>query len=80
MREDTCIFLSRLKNRLASQDANSKVGGSLFHRIGITIQKSVGAQLVARLPTKSLLGYSEDSLIVIMNLLCFRFTEIKPIK
>lgn len=35
--EDTCVFLRRLKNCLASQDANCKVGGSLFHRIGITI-------------------------------------------
>ncbi|XP_026392583.1 uncharacterized protein LOC113287919 isoform X2 [Papaver somniferum] len=52
--EDTILFLKRVGNCLASHDANYKVGSSLFYRLGIIIQKGVGAQLVARLPTNSL--------------------------
>lgn len=51
LNEDIVVFLKRLKNCLASYDANYKVGSSLFHRIGLAVQKAVGAQLVARLPT-----------------------------
>lgn len=47
---DTIAFLKRLKNFFASYDANYKIGSSLFHRLGIVIQKGVGSQLVARLP------------------------------
>lgn len=52
--EDSVVFLKRLKHCLASHDANVKVGSFLFHRIGLAIQKGVGAQLVARLPTNFL--------------------------
>lgn len=34
-------FLRRLRNCLIGHDANSKVGDSLFHRLGIDIQKGV---------------------------------------
>ncbi|XP_026453069.1 uncharacterized protein LOC113353787 [Papaver somniferum] len=40
--EDTTIFLKRLKYILAKNDA-SGTGNFLFHRVGIAIQKSVGA-------------------------------------
>lgn len=49
--EDTIIFMNKMRNCLIHHDANYKVGSSLFHRLGITIQKGVGAQLVARLPS-----------------------------
>lgn len=49
--EHTILFLKRLRNCLIRYDANHKIGNSLFHRLGIVIQKGVGAQLVARLPT-----------------------------
>ncbi|XP_026397756.1 uncharacterized protein LOC113293280 [Papaver somniferum] len=47
---DLTSFLKRLRNCMARHDANFKIGNSLFHRLGIVIQKGVGAQLVARLP------------------------------
>lgn len=47
-------FLKRLKSYIGRHDVNIKVGNFLFIRIGLTIQKGVGAQLVARLPTSSL--------------------------
>lgn len=49
--EDAIIFMKRLRNCFIRHDANYKIGCSLFHRIGITIQKGVGAHLVARLPS-----------------------------
>ncbi|XP_026456136.1 uncharacterized protein LOC113357083 [Papaver somniferum] len=52
--EDTLCFFKRLKNCLVSNDASSGVGSFIFHRLDIAIQKGVGAQLVARLPTKSM--------------------------
>lgn len=51
--EDTICFFKRLKNCLASKDAGSGPGSFIFHRLGVAIQKGVGAPLVARLPTKS---------------------------
>lgn len=51
---DTISFLKRLRNCVARHDANFKLGNSLFLRLGIVIQKSIGAQLVARIPTNSL--------------------------
>ncbi|XP_026436600.1 uncharacterized protein LOC113334597 [Papaver somniferum] len=41
----------RLKKCMDAHDANNNLGSSLFYRLGIIIQKGVGAQLVARLPT-----------------------------
>ncbi|XP_026433584.1 uncharacterized protein LOC113331022 [Papaver somniferum] len=49
--DDLVLFLKRLSNCLVSHDVNHKIGNSLFHRLGIIIQKGVGAQLVARLPS-----------------------------
>lgn len=50
--DDMVVFLKRLKNCLTNyDDVNSKVGGYLFHRVGLAIQKGVGAQFVARLPS-----------------------------
>lgn len=49
--DDFLAFLNRLRNCLTNYDANSKIGSFLFHMIGLAIQKGVGAQLVARLPT-----------------------------
>ncbi|XP_026414844.1 uncharacterized protein LOC113310393 isoform X1 [Papaver somniferum] len=43
-------FLQRLRNCLVSHDANHKIGDSLFFRLGVVIQKGIGAQLVARIP------------------------------
>lgn len=51
--EDTIIFLKRPRNCFVRFDANYKIGNSLFHRMGIIIQKDVDAQLVARLPNIS---------------------------
>lgn len=48
--DDVIVFIKRLKSYLASHYVNNKIGSSLFHRLGITIQKDMGAQLVARLP------------------------------
>ncbi|XP_026458438.1 uncharacterized protein LOC113358943 [Papaver somniferum] len=48
---DTISFLRRLRNYMARHDANFKLGNSFFYRLGIVIQKGVGAQLVVRLPT-----------------------------
>lgn len=36
---------------MAAHDANNNLGSSLYYRLGIIIQKGVGTQLVARLPT-----------------------------
>lgn len=46
-------FFKRLKNCLINNDAGSGSGSFIFHRLGVVIQKGVGAQLVARLPTKN---------------------------
>lgn len=51
---ETIEFLLRLKNYIARHDANIKVRNFLFIRLGLAIQKGVGAQLVARLPTSFL--------------------------
>lgn len=50
LEDDLIAFLKRLRNCLLSRDVNHKFCNSLFHRIGIVIQKGVGSQLVARLP------------------------------
>lgn len=52
--DETMDFLKRLRNYIASHDANVRVREFLFHRLGVIIQKGVGAQLVARLPTSFL--------------------------
>lgn len=52
--EDLVFLLKRLRNCLVSNDANFKFGNSLFHRLGIIIQKGVDAQIVARLPTTAM--------------------------
>ncbi|XP_026452060.1 uncharacterized protein LOC113352462 [Papaver somniferum] len=52
--DDITVLLKRLKNCMANHDANNNLGSFLFHRLGIIIQKGIGVQLVARLPTKSL--------------------------
>lgn len=49
--DDTVTFLKRLKNCLANNDADCGASRFLFHRVGVAIQKGVGAQLVARLST-----------------------------
>ncbi|XP_026416496.1 uncharacterized protein LOC113311927 [Papaver somniferum] len=51
---DFIVFIKRLSNRLASHDVNYKVGSLLFHRLGIIIERGVGAQTVARMPTNHL--------------------------
>lgn len=51
--EDTLCFFRRLKNCIVNNDASSGFGNFIFHKLGIAIQRGVGAQLVARLPTKS---------------------------
>lgn len=48
--EDLVLLLRRLKNYMPNYDTNNKVGGLLFNRIGLAIQKGVGAQIVVRLP------------------------------
>lgn len=49
--DDMIAFVKRLKNCIANNNANCDTGYFLFHRVGMVIQKGVGAQLVARLPS-----------------------------
>lgn len=44
--DDFIVFLKRLTNFLVSYDANSKLGSSLFQRVGLAIQKGVGHNLL----------------------------------
>lgn len=41
--DDTLCFFKRLKNCLVSNDASSGSGSFIFHRLGVAIQKGVGA-------------------------------------
>ncbi|XP_026419982.1 uncharacterized protein LOC113315959 [Papaver somniferum] len=48
---DTEEFLKRLRNYMASYDENVSIGDFLFHTMGVVLNKGIGAQLVARLPS-----------------------------
>lgn len=52
--DGTTDFIKRLRNYMASHDANVRVGDFLFHRLSVVFQKGVGAYLVARLSTSFL--------------------------
>ncbi|XP_026445253.1 uncharacterized protein LOC113345800 [Papaver somniferum] len=51
--DDVVVLLKRLKNCMSSHDGNSSLGSFLISRLGIIIQKGVGAQIVARLLARS---------------------------
>lgn len=52
--DDITALLKLLENCMASHDVDNYLGSFLFHRLGIIIQKGIGAQLVAHLPAKYL--------------------------
>ncbi|GJR72391.1 hypothetical protein Tco_0084756 [Tanacetum coccineum] len=51
---DAVTLLKRVRNFSMAQDIGARAAGHIFNRIGFSIAKGVGAQIVSRLPSNSL--------------------------
>ncbi|GJS82895.1 zinc transporter 2, partial [Tanacetum coccineum] len=52
---DAVTLLKRVRNFSMAQDIGARAAGHIFNRIGFSIAKGVGAQIVSRLPSNSAL-------------------------
>ncbi|GJV25231.1 hypothetical protein Tco_1377926 [Tanacetum coccineum] len=50
-RETSCSLLKRVRNFSMAQDIGARAAGHIFNRIGFSIAKGVGVQIVSRLPS-----------------------------
>ncbi|GJV06647.1 hypothetical protein Tco_1344303 [Tanacetum coccineum] len=54
---DAVTLLKRIRNFSMAQDIRGRAAGHIFNRIGVSIAKGVGAQIVSRLPSNTLLAF-----------------------
>ncbi|GJT20022.1 putative reverse transcriptase domain-containing protein [Tanacetum coccineum] len=65
---DAVTLLKRVRNFSMAQDIGARAAGHIFNRIGFSIAKGVGAQIVSRLPSNVLELEKIDDVFGIINL------------